>query len=173
MGLRGPAPKPTELRRLEGNQAKRPLPEEAPYPSGIPEKPGTLSEAAAPIWDELVEQIAPSGVFCLTDGGALAQLSEDQALLEAGYAGIWSIVDSLNKKAAERGVALHGGALLSFLSGTSGRRAMAAINTIAARVIVERREFGLTPAARTRIANPDAMGSAGMTFDALEKKLCG
>jgi hypothetical protein len=50
-----------------------------------------------------------------------------------------------------------------------GRLAMASIRDLAGRVIVERREFGLTPSSRSRIeAAPDAAG-----MDSLEQKLCG
>ncbi len=54
------------------------------------------------------------------------------------------------------------------MSMTSGRLAMNAIRDIAGRVIIQRREFGLTPSSRTRIT-----GSTDDSIDSLEMKLCG
>jgi hypothetical protein len=47
--------------------------------------------------------------------------------------------------------------------------AMSAIRDLASRVIIERREFGLTPASRSRV---ETVGNGG-AVDSLELKLCG
>ena len=54
MGLRGPPPKPTKLRLLEGNPSKRPINGREPQPIGRPEKPDFISGAAAEEWDRAV-----------------------------------------------------------------------------------------------------------------------
>jgi phage terminase small subunit len=51
----------------------------------------------------------------------------------------------------------------------AGRLAMSSIRDLGARVILERREFGLTPASRSRIA----MASMEGDLDPIEAALCG
>jgi phage terminase small subunit len=47
MGLRGPAPKPTAIKRLEGNPGKRKLNEMEPKMTvGVPECPDHLDDVA-------------------------------------------------------------------------------------------------------------------------------
>ena len=50
--IRGRKPKPLELRVIEGNRGKRPLPEAAPTATGEPVKPRWLKGAAARLWSE-------------------------------------------------------------------------------------------------------------------------
>ena len=67
MGLRGPAPKPTSLRLLEGNPGKIPLNPNEPQPSVISAHtpPEMLSEEAKKIWTKLSVMLVP--VQLLTD----------------------------------------------------------------------------------------------------------
>ena len=54
MGLRGPAPKPTAIKRLEGNPGKRKLNEAEPTLTvGVPECPDYLDEVAKREWGRL------------------------------------------------------------------------------------------------------------------------
>jgi phage terminase small subunit len=169
MGLRGPAPKPTGVRVLEGCRAHRPLPENEPqYPPEIPSRPKKISRQARVVWDELVAEMVPANVLRSVDQRALWQLAEDEALLSEAYAGLWRMVRALQDKAKSEGKELPGGALFALVSMTSGRLAMNAIRDLGARILVERREFGLTPSSRTRISTP---GESSM--DSLEMKLCG
>jgi len=169
MGLRGPVPKPTGVRVLEGCRAHRPLPENEPqYSAEIPAKPKKISRQAKVVWDDLVAEMVPAKVLRRVDQRALWQLAEDEALLTEAYSGLWKMVKALQDKAKSEGKDLPGGALFALVSMTSGRLAMNAIRDLAARVLIERREFGLTPSSRTRISTP---GEASM--DSLEMKLCG
>lgn len=169
MGLRGPAPKPTAVRVIEGCRAHRPLPTSEPkYAVGVPPQPRKMSRQAKPVWNDLVTEMAPANVLCETDQRALWQLAEDEALLSEAYVGLWRTIRALEAKAKAEGKELPGGPLFAFLSMTNGRLAMNAIRDLAARVIIERREFGLTPSSRTRVS---AIGEPAM--DALEAKLCG
>jgi hypothetical protein len=131
-----------------------------------------MSAGAKKVWDELVEEMDGTGVLCRADRRALWQLSEDECLLAESYAGIWKMIHSLEKKAKEEGKELPAGAIFHMLNMTSGRLAMTAIRHLANRVIIERREFGLTPSSRSRI---EAMGEleGGGRIDPLELKLCG
>jgi phage terminase small subunit len=169
MGLRGPAPKPTEVRRYEGNPSRRPLPNEPYYPPGLPAKPKKISAPASAIWDELVDEMAATAVLRRVDKRALWQLAEDEALLASAYDGIWNMARAIKREAKAQGKQIHQGEIWALLSMKNGRMAMSAVGHLAARVIVERREFGLTPSSRSTI--DAAVDGGGM--DALEMKLCG
>lgn len=170
MGQRGPAPKPTGARIIEGKRAHRPLPENEPqYPPGVPAQPKKMSRPAKAIWDELVGEMAAANILRAVDQRALWQLAEDEALLADAYAGIWKTARAIHTKAKSEGRELPGGPLFALLGMSNGRLAMSTINNLAARVIIERREFGLTPSSRTRITA--AAGDESM--DALEAALCG
>jgi hypothetical protein len=158
VGKRGPAPKPTELRILEGNPSRRPLPTNEPqYPSGLPTKPKRMSPGAK---------------------RALWHLCEDEALIEEAYDGIWKMVRALKKKAKIEGKELPAGAVMAMLSMTSGRMAMSAIRDLSVRAVIQRREFGLTPSSRSRVESLSDAPFRGGTIgsgggDPLEQKLCG
>lgn len=170
MGLRGPIPTPTAVRKQNGNPGRRPFRDNEPQPAaGPPEKPNKLSKPGRRVWDELIDELIPMRVLSRADQRALAQLSEDEALLDEAYSGVWQMVDALKKKAKAERKALPGGPLLALLSMTSGRLAMASVRDLAARVIIERREFGLTPSSRSRLDTVDGAGP----MDSLELKLCG
>ena len=175
MGSRGPAPKPTEVRKLEGLVAHRPLPQKEPqYPAGLPLKPKRMSPAARRIWDELVDEMAGAYVLRSVDQRALWHLCEDEVLISEAYAGIWKMVGALKKKAAAEGKELPAGAVMSMLSMTSGRMAMSAIRDLSVRAIIQRREFGLTPSSRSRVEALDMPFRSGTQGgDPLEMKLCG
>lgn len=170
MGLRGPAPKPTALRRAEGNPAKRALPQNEPqYPPGVPAKPRPISRGAAKIWAELVDEMAGSAVLRRVDRRALWHLAEEEALLSEAYAGLWSMVAAIKREAQKQNKTLPAGAVMQTLTSQAGGRAMRIIRDLAGRTIIQRREFGLTPSSRSRIETV-AEASA---MDALELKLCG
>jgi phage terminase small subunit len=177
MGKRGPAPKPTELRKLEGNPSRRPFPPNEPvYPPGLPLKPKRMSRAAGRIWDQLVDEMAGAYILRGVDQRALWHLCEDEALIEEAYAGIWKMVAQLKLQAKNQGKELPAGAFMSLLTMVSGRRAMSAIRDLSVRAVVQRREFGLTPSSRSRVETLDApfrAGTVGAHGDPLEMKLCG
>lgn len=170
MGLRGPAPKPSDLRRLEGVPGHRPLPQNEPrYSRGLPQKPRKMSGAAKKVWDELVDEMAGAAVLRRVDKRALWQLAEDEAILAEVYDGLWKMARRLKAEAKSQGKDLPSGEMMSLLTMKSGRLAMASLRDLAARVIIERREFGLTPSSRSRI---EVVDDATAT-DSLELKLCG
>ena len=130
----GPAPKPSKTRIAEGFRAHRPLPNEPKYSTVIPETPKGISASAKRIWNELVDEMAAAGVLCRVDKNALWQLCEDEALLVEA-----------RKMAAQQGTT-------ALLTTPEGKQAMQMIRDLSARIIVERREFGLTPASRSRVS---------------------
>src|SRR5688572_9415358 len=53
MGKRGPAPRPTHLRVLDGNPSKRPLNGDEPMPDGAPTCPTILDKEAKQEWKRI------------------------------------------------------------------------------------------------------------------------
>jgi P27 family predicted phage terminase small subunit len=70
---RGPKPKPTALRRLQGNPGKRGYNHEEPQPpEGMPDCPDHVSGTAREEWDRLAGVLHAMGVVTLVDRAALA-----------------------------------------------------------------------------------------------------
>jgi P27 family predicted phage terminase small subunit len=83
MGRRGPPPKPTPLRKLQGNASKRKLNEREPQvppvtDAGQVRRPRWIKRrtAAATIWDELAERLVGMKVLTRADETALALLCD-------------------------------------------------------------------------------------------------
>ena len=72
MGARGPAPKPTNMRILEGNPSRRPLNNDEPQPENGAHKPGYLSDEASTIWDEVAPVIEAVGLLTKADADMFA-----------------------------------------------------------------------------------------------------
>lgn len=73
MGKRGPAPKPTKLKILNGNPGKRPLNEHQPQPSaGEPQCPDWMPAEAKRKWRELVPELLRIGMLTVVDRETLA-----------------------------------------------------------------------------------------------------
>lgn len=69
----GPAPKPTALKRLEGNPGKRPLNDREPKPdAGEPTRPEWVLPEAKREWRRVVPQLVALGLLTRIDRAALA-----------------------------------------------------------------------------------------------------
>jgi P27 family predicted phage terminase small subunit len=68
---RGRTPKPTLIKRLEGNAGRRPLNEKEPQPTGACVKPDFVTGEAAKEWDRAVAAM-PDGVYTSADAPVLA-----------------------------------------------------------------------------------------------------
>ena len=134
MGKRGPRPKPTALRVLEGNPSKRPLPPNEPKPPSIsaPAAPLTLDAVGRTEWRRLAPQLQTLGLLTEIDRSALevcCQIYSELRQLRLQRRrwlrdkdkrdAIWRVDSALDRK---------GGLYRQYLA-----------------------EFGLTPAARTRV----------------------
>ena len=68
----GPAPKPTAIKRLEGNPGKHALNEHEPQPTiGCP-MPTWLPKGAQAYWKTYAPELEAMGVLAMTDGGQFA-----------------------------------------------------------------------------------------------------
>ena len=139
MGLRGPAPKPTAIRLMEGLESVKHLKiENEPKPSSrLPSCPNFLSGPAKAEWRRLAKELHDCGLLTVADRSALA-----------GYCqvyGRWVV--------AERELALAPGLTITNERGfTQVNPLVNCITTLLTQMHRYMVEFGLTPAARTRIA---------------------
>jgi P27 family predicted phage terminase small subunit len=71
--MRGRKPKPTALKRLDGNPGKRGYNHDEPVlPEGLPDCPGHLSEQAREEWHRIAGTLREAGVLTTVDRAALA-----------------------------------------------------------------------------------------------------
>ncbi|MGI8746316.1 MAG: P27 family phage terminase small subunit [Bryobacteraceae bacterium] len=171
MGVRGTLPTPTKIRILNGNPSRRPLPVNEPqFAPGIPDRPKGMSADARKRWDALVAEIANAGVLRRVDGGALGMLCEDLAMLDTLRQGLAAQAREITKKAKEKKQQISGNALTALSRTTEGRRTFSTIRELTGQIIIQRREFGLTPSSSTRV---QASGPGAQFIDPLEQALCG
>lgn len=71
MGKRGPPPKPTSLKLVQGNPGKRPINKDEPKPAGIPKCPSHVPSIAKSLWRELAPLLLNMGVLTEADRRAL------------------------------------------------------------------------------------------------------
>jgi phage terminase small subunit len=168
----GRPPKPTRIRELEGMRGHRPLNVNEPqYAPGIPVRPRGMSAGAKKVWDVLVSGMAASRVLRAVDAFGLAQLCEDQNTLDELRTGMAVMARGISRAAREQHLAVPGGPMVQLSRTVEGRRTLSTLRELSLQVIVQRREFGLTPASNTRV---QASGGADEGFgDPLEIALCG
>ena|SRR5271170_397968 len=140
MGVRGPAPKPTALVVLEGNPGKRPLNQREPQPRQVaPRCPPYLDENAKKEWQRLVPILRRMKVLTEADYMALAGLCQ-----------AYSTMVKAQAKLTESGL------LYKSQSGYLQQSPLLSIvNASVDQIVKLCREFGLTPASRTRLQIPD------------------
>ena len=146
MGRRGPPPKPTALRVLNGNAANRPLNEDEPQPAAeIPSCPRWLVPEAKKVWARVAPVLARMRVLTIADGDALAAYCQAFAR--------W--------RRAEEFIAKHGDAYP--IRDEQGRvKCMAQFPQVSIAknllqlVRVYQQEFGMTPSSRTQVKTSDA-----------------
>jgi len=129
-----------------------------------------MSAGARKQWDALVDEMALSGVLRRVDGGALAMLCQDLAMLDTLRKGLAAQAREITNKAKEKKQPISGNALTALSRTTEGRRTLSTIRELSAQIIIQRREFGLTPSSSTRV---QSSGGAAQFIDPLEQALCG
>lgn len=138
MGERGPAPKPTAIRELEGNPGHRPLNRSEPKPEPGAIMPDWLPDEAKAEWSRVAPELERLGLLTKVDSSALAAYC-------AAYAR-W--------RAAEEALKTGG---LTFVTegGYSAQRPEIGIaNKAMADIRAFCKEFGLTPSARGKMSVP-------------------
>ena len=160
VGKRGPAPKPTKLKLLEGNPSRRPLNASEPEPElldGAPEPPEMLLPEAAAEWRRVAPELCRIGLLSVLDLVPLAAYCQSYAhWLEA-----------------ERWIAENGTTVV--LRDKDGRvkyiqqvPQMAIAKTALDKIRVFAAQFGMTPSSRSEVSarKPDAGDGKKGFFDA-------
>ena len=136
MGYRRPIPKPSSIARAEGNPGKRRLNDCEPQPRNVsPKCPAHLDESARKEWKRLVPVLRRMRVLTEADGMALANLCQT-----------YSTMIKAQVKLSELGL------LYKSPSGYVMQSPLLnVVNQCIDTITKLSREFGLTPAARSRI----------------------
>ena len=136
MAKRGPKPKPTALRILEGNPGRRPLNTNEPQPpGGMPDPPEHIQGRALDMWHTLAPQLAACGMVTAVDAHALELLVD----CYAKYC-------EMTAEASRTGpVLMDPDNPLKFKISPYWSQAQ----VLAQRLYVLLREFGMTPSARS------------------------
>ncbi len=97
MGLRGPAPKPTAMKRANGNPGHQVLGnDDLRVEEGEPEMPAGMSVAAQKIWKAIVPLLLNTpGLLSVLDGSGLADFCD----VRARKMGVQRAMDSASKRA--------------------------------------------------------------------------
>lgn len=78
--MRGRKPKPTNLKLLEGNPGKRPLPANEPKPRPIsPKCPAWLNREAKRLWKKLMPELERLGLMTIINGPAFEAVCQSYA----------------------------------------------------------------------------------------------
>jgi P27 family predicted phage terminase small subunit len=152
MATRGRKPKPTALKVLEGNPGKRPLNEKEPQPKRqAPRCPSWLEPEAKKEWKRMAKTLETIGVLTQVDKAAFA-----------GYCQAYA-----RWKEAEEFLTKHG-TIFKTPSGYIQQVPQVAIARNYLQIMKDFcSEFGLTPAARTRIKVEQEAVSSDDPMDAL------
>jgi Phage terminase, small subunit len=113
--------------------------------------------------------MAGSGVLRQVDGGALAMLCEDISMLDTLRRGLLAQARDIAKKAAASKTTISGNALTVISRTVEGQRCLKVIRALTSQIIIQRREFGLTPSSS---AGVEASGPGIQLDDPLERMLC-
>jgi P27 family predicted phage terminase small subunit len=134
--MRGRRPKPTALKKLEGNPGHRRLNEEEPAPAALaPPCPPFIQGAAREHWDEVAPQLEAMGVLARIDGPMLAAYCEAYAQWRRATDGLAKLGDIIKYP--------NGIPTLSPYFAIQ-RRAISTMLRLAT-------EFGMTPSSRSRL----------------------
>lgn len=135
---RGRPPKPTELKKLEGNPGKRPLNKREAKPDDtMPHCPDHLSEEAKREWKRMAARLRKVGLLTYVDRAALAMYCQAW--------GRWvKAEEELAKEDGGEVVTTDKGNLVQSPWLAIANRSMKQVQSLAA-------EFGMTPSARSRV----------------------
>jgi P27 family predicted phage terminase small subunit len=162
MANRGRPPKPTFLRVLEGNRGKRPINKHEPQPTipaEPPEPPSFLMPAAKDEWHRIAGDLHRIGLLTVVDTMPLAAYCQSVAR--------WQQAEALLGAMAERDP-VTGALLIRTSAGSPMQNPLLRVAVGAADAMLRyATEFGLSPAARARVAGGLVAQVAPGKFDGL------
>lgn len=140
MGKRGPAPRPTSLKLLQGDRSDRVNVDE-PTPSSLPiDAPDYLDDDARAVWDRLAPDLERQGVLTAWDVDALAVFCTAVVHHRRAVQTVNQTQVLLKASGGHTGIVKH--------------PAMQIIRDQAAVIRAFGQEFGLTPSARSELTSP-------------------
>lgn len=151
MGQRGPAPKPNELRALEGNRSHRPTSLDATFRPevGTPDAPRWLTKEGRKTWRRLVPELLRYNLLSVLDRDMLAMLCQTVGRIELLERAITARMTKLELDGRESIGALIG-------QTHNGYEMQAVAYQLLSKEQEKARgllsEFGLSPAQRARVA---------------------
>jgi P27 family predicted phage terminase small subunit len=132
----GRRPKPTALKLLSGNPGHRPLNQAEPQPARVlPQPPNFLGPAARAKWNEMAPELHRIGLLTAVDGDALAI-----------YCTLWARLAEAEAILEREGLVIEGE------KGRGAHPAAAIARDCRTQLRAFAVEFGLTPAARSRLS---------------------
>jgi P27 family predicted phage terminase small subunit len=135
---RGPQPKATSLRKLEGNPSKRRINKKEPQPTGAAARPDFVTGAAADEWDRATGAMPPS-FYTAADVPVLTV-----------YCLAWVMYRNALAQVAREGMTSNGS------TGQKVAHPALAVAAKQAELILRAADrLGMTPAARTRLQMPE------------------
>ena len=152
MGRRGPPPKPSALKLLQGNPGKRPVNVREPKPrTDTPRCPSWLDDEAKKCWRELVPELKGMGVLTYIDGNALTAYCDTWSRWKRAVLFLQAKGDVYTIK-DEQGKIRY---VQQWPQVAIARNLLAVLNRY-------QQEFGLTPASRTRLVIGDVKSTSGI-----------
>lgn len=132
--VRGPKPKPTHLKLLQGNPGKRPIPKNLAAPvEDLVEPPAWFDKSLKKAWGYAIAS-APRGLLKKLDASTLA---------------IWVIAEDLHRKASKH---LRRGMLITSPNGHKVQSPyLSILNRQALIMMKAAAELGFTPSSRSRV----------------------
>jgi len=145
--MRGRKPKPTELKKLEGNPGKRALNKKEPQPkSVIPRYPAHLPKIAKAEWARISKELNALGLISRIDRAALV-----------AYCQAWADYIEANQKIDEEGAVI-----VSDKGGVYQNPWVGIKNSALTRLVKISAEFGMTPSSRSRVQAEKPSDEDGM-----------
>lgn len=150
MGLRGPAPKPPELRALEGGRGHRPINLDQVFRPevGVPTMPKGISREGRKAWRRLTPELVRYNLISVVDADALEELCETIGLLKVLRRSINARQEKLLADGDDPSKAIEGSTPNGMVVQSVTYQAM---NREREKLRSMLSEFGLTPAQRARV----------------------
>jgi P27 family predicted phage terminase small subunit len=149
MGKRGPAPKPTALKLLQGTYRQDRAARNEPVPEvSVPSCPSWLHAEAKREWRRIVPELERLGLITTIDRAALAAYCQ-------AYAEWWEM---------ERDIAQNGRWQLTETGYEAQRPAVSIRSKALDHMKAFLKEFGLTPSSRTRVSSDKKDAPSGNPF---------
>ncbi len=149
-------PQPTAIAKLRGNPGHRPLAENEPQPRDLgrcPDPPGSLDDYEREVWDEIAPMLYEMGVLTVVDVDALATYC--RAKVRYIDANEIISVDGHTRLGSAGNTVVHPEIYVMEKAATEMHRIW--------------QNFGMTPAARTRIAATPPASGENKRFDGTKR----